>query len=218
MIGHIRGKVLYHSDQKAVIQLDHGLGYEVHLGDRQMLRPQQEVELHLVTIIREQEHTLYGFYTLEQKIAFNLMLQVKGVGPKTAFNILQAVELEDLSAAILQEQEKFFSSLPGVGSKTAKQIILDLRPQLLKKNSLHQLSLLPKTAVNKNMAGSSSTLLAQEPLWQDLRLTLAGLGFNDQDICARERRVREYLNKLSPQTIPSSTAELVTLALKQELQ
>jgi Holliday junction DNA helicase RuvA subunit len=235
MLAHIKGRVLYHQDQKAVIQLDQGLGYEVHLGDRQMLFPQQEVELHLATIIREQEHTLYGFYTLEQKIAFNLMLQVKGVGPKTAFNILQAVALEDLSFAILQEQEKFFSSLPGVGSKTAKQIILDLRPQFLKKNPLSTAShLIPlprstgakvigsdktdKTDKDKTENINQADKTSATMHWQDFREALSGLGFNDQDIYARERRVREHLQQLSPQLVPSSAAELVTLALKQELQ
>ena len=81
-------------------------------------------------IIRENDQTLYGFETAADKRTFNQLLSVTGIGPKSALAILANVSSGGLATAIAQDDVKFLTKFPGIGKKTAAQIILDLKGKI----------------------------------------------------------------------------------------
>jgi Holliday junction DNA helicase RuvA len=83
-------------------------------------------------LIREDAHTLYGFFDQAEKSMFLHLLGVSGVGAPTARMILSAMKPEEVQEAILQENEKLLESIKGIGAKTAKRIILELKDKMVK--------------------------------------------------------------------------------------
>lgn len=91
---------------------------------------EQQIQIYTELIVREDSHTLYGFRNRDEKTLFKSLLQVTGIGPKSALAILAAASPEEIIGAIEAEDEKFMQKFPGVGKKTASQIILDLKGKL----------------------------------------------------------------------------------------
>src|SRR5699024_10950571 len=73
---------------------------------------------------------LFGFKDEDQKLLFTKLISVSGIGPKSAINMIGTVQVPDFIAAIEQDDEKYLTQFPGVGKKTARQIILDLKGKL----------------------------------------------------------------------------------------
>ncbi|MFC3417949.1 Holliday junction branch migration protein RuvA [Salinicoccus hispanicus] len=90
----------------------------------------QQIQIYTELIVREDSHTLYGFKNRDEKTLFKSLLQVTGIGPKSALAILAAATPAEIIGAIEAEDEKFMQKFPGVGKKTASQIILDLKGKL----------------------------------------------------------------------------------------
>jgi Holliday junction DNA helicase RuvA len=129
MIGLIEG-IVYEkvTSHKVLVKTHAGIGYEVStLLDYPI---GAHVSLYISHIFREQGQELFGFHLKYEKLYFELLLQVKGVGPKTAFQIQRHLTSEQMYQAISKEDESFIKGVPGVGRKTAGQIILDLKQHL----------------------------------------------------------------------------------------
>src|SRR5699024_7923429 len=90
----------------------------------------QEILIHTYMHVREDAQLLYGFKNEDEKQLFMKLISVSGIGPKGALAILSAVDVEGFITAVENEDEKFLTSFPGVGKKTARQIILDLKGKL----------------------------------------------------------------------------------------
>src|SRR5699024_12465662 len=75
--------------------------------------------------VREDAMTLYGFKTEDEKYLFTSLISVSGIGPKRAISILGTVDVNEFISAVEAENEKYLTQFPGVGKKTARQIILD---------------------------------------------------------------------------------------------
>lgn len=90
----------------------------------------QKVSLQTVTVVRDDAFHLYGFGDTKEKDLFNLLLQVKGVGPKMALQLLGGLKPADLEKAIAAQDAGWISVVPGVGRKTAERIILELRDKV----------------------------------------------------------------------------------------
>ena len=95
---------------------------EAHLG--------QTLSLHTHLVVRENELSLYGFLTIEERELFLLLLGVNGVGPRLALAILSALPVETIRAAVGGGQPELLSRVPGVGSKTAQKIVLHLADRI----------------------------------------------------------------------------------------
>ena len=80
--------------------------------------------------VREDAFVLYGFFTREDRKLFGQLLGVSGIGPKGALGILSALSSDDLRFAVLADDAKAISKAPGIGLKTAKKLILELRDKL----------------------------------------------------------------------------------------
>ena len=92
----------------------------------------QRVKLYTHLAVREDGIELFGFGTEEERVSFNLLTSVSGVGPKVAISILSILSPDRLAAAVCTEDVKAISKAPGVGSKTAARIVLELKDKLAK--------------------------------------------------------------------------------------
>lgn len=130
MYEYIIGTIEYISPQYIVIE-NNGIGYQIFTPNPYIFNQDQEKQkIYTYFHIREDAHILYGFKTLEEKEFFTKLINVSGIGPKGALAILAAGEPQQIAHAIEQENEKFLTTFPGVGKKTARQIILDLKGKL----------------------------------------------------------------------------------------
>ena len=91
----------------------------------------EELKLHTVTVVRDDAMHLYGFGDTQEKDLFNLLVQVKGIGPKVALSLLGGLKPADLKNAISREDAAWISTVPGVGRKTAERIVLELRDKVV---------------------------------------------------------------------------------------
>ncbi|MGP3559669.1 Holliday junction branch migration protein RuvA [Geobacillus sp. BK01] len=131
MIEFIRGYVDYVCPEYVVID-HHGIGYEILTPNPFVFRESRAamVTVYTYEYVREDVHALYGFLTREERNLFAKLLQVSGIGPKGGLAILAAGRPDELVQAIEEENEAFLCKFPGVGKKTARQMILDLKGKL----------------------------------------------------------------------------------------
>ena len=131
MYDYIKGEVASTDKDHAVVEAG-GIGYRVYTSAQSLLhiRTGQAAKLHCHLVVREDAHTLYGFYTPEEREMFLRLTGVSGIGPKVALAILSAMKVSDLAAAIITSDERAFSKISGVGKKTAQRIIIDLAEKI----------------------------------------------------------------------------------------
>lgn len=131
MIGFLRGKV--HAFSKDYVLIDvNGVGYRVNFYHPDFLKKDEEVIIYTYQNVSENDMSLYGFRSLDEYDLFIKLISVKGLGPKMASNMLAVSDAVSIVGAIEREDVAFMKSMPGVGAKTASQIILDLRGKLAK--------------------------------------------------------------------------------------
>lgn len=195
MYEYIKGTIA--DIQPSYIVIDsNGIGYQLVMGNpyRFSGKKDQVVKVYVHLIVREDAHTLYGFEKLEEKVLFLRLISVSGIGPKSAIAIMANEDHEGLIAAIESNDVSYLIKFPGVGKKTAQQMILDL------KGKLGELA----GELNGNLAMplfNSTTTALSEAL-----SALAALGYSDKEI----KRVETSLKK----DMAQSTDEYLRLALK----
>ena len=114
------------------------IGYRIFYQHPNNLHIGEEVIIYTYQNVREDEISLYGFSSLEEHDLFIKLISVKGLGPKTASNILAAASVSSITQAIENNDVAFIRHLPGIGAKTASQIILDLQGKLVSKESFDE--------------------------------------------------------------------------------
>jgi Holliday junction DNA helicase RuvA len=130
MIAFIKGKV--HSFTLDWVILDCGnIGYKIYFAHPEKLKLNEEVLLYTYQYIREDEHSLFGFLSQTDFDLFTKLISVKGVGCKTANSIFASSNTDRLIQAIEVSDIDYLKKLPGIGAKTASQIILDLKGKLV---------------------------------------------------------------------------------------
>lgn len=130
MIGFIRGIVHNFGLNYCLIDVN-GVGYRIAFHHPEALSVGKEILIYTYQNVREDEISLFGFLTLEEHDLFVKLISVKGLGPKIASNILAASSTERIIEAIENGDIDFMKRMPGVGNKTASQIILDLKGKLV---------------------------------------------------------------------------------------
>jgi Holliday junction DNA helicase RuvA len=135
MIAYIDGRLTYKSP--ALVHLDvNGLGYEVQISLHTYSKIQHLERCKLLTFlhIKEDAHTLYGFFEEDERSVFLQLIGVSGVGATTARIILSSMRPAEVRAAVTGENEKLLERVKGIGAKTAKRIILELKDKMLKQS------------------------------------------------------------------------------------
>ena len=166
VIAFLRGTLLEKHPNQVVLSAG-GVGYDVTVPISTfsaLPNAGAEAALHIHTHVREDAISLFGFHSREEKILFEKLIGVSGIGPKLAVTVLSGLATPDLVAAIRLGQVEQLVRIPGVGKKTAERIVLELRDKLE----------IPGIAVPA--AGPAGALTALE---QDVLSALINLG------CAR---------------------------------
>ena len=129
MLCSIRGKVIEVSSRTLIIE-NQGLGYEIMVANPKAFHINQDVFLYLYHHRHEDIEYLVGLSSKEERSAFRLLINVNGIGPKTALSILSKLSYGELLTAISNNDFELIESLPGISSHMASQIILDLKEHI----------------------------------------------------------------------------------------
>ena len=131
MIGSLRGTVTHIGPDHALIEVG-GIGYRVVAGPALLARLQRGTEASVFThhLVREDQQALFGFAATEELALFELLLTVSGVGPRLALAITTAHAVTKLQLAIVTDDVDVFTSVSGVGRKTAQRVILELKEKV----------------------------------------------------------------------------------------
>ncbi len=132
MIACLKGELFYKSPEKLIVDVG-GVGYEVFMPPNslnQLPETGDDIFLHIHMNVREDALTLYGFIDVAEKEMFLLLLNVSGIGPKLAVNIVSSISPAELGHAILSEDIHRLIQLPGVGKKTAERLCLELKDKV----------------------------------------------------------------------------------------
>jgi len=161
MISFIKGKKLEIDPTKIIIDVN-GIGYELKIS----LRTYSEIKEHSVVNlfthlqVKEDSHTLFGFYDKSERKTFLSLLSITGVGPSTAIMILSSLSSSALNHAIISSDVLTIKSVKGIGLKTAERIILELKDKISKnlnqKNSNNFLVERDNTIKNEALSALSS--------------------------------------------------------------
>jgi holliday junction DNA helicase ruvA len=133
MIDYIKGKIVELSPAHAVVEVS-DIGYHVNisLATYSELNGKDNTKIFVYEVIREDSHTLFGFFGRQERQLFLLLISVSGVGANTARVILSSIAIDDLQSAIQTGNASILKSVKGIGSKTAERIIVDLKDKVSK--------------------------------------------------------------------------------------
>jgi len=131
MIALLNGQIAFKSVDHVILDVG-GVGYRlvIPLSTFYALPDEGPARLHVHTQVREDAIVLFGFLTTAEKEMFGLLLQVTGIGPKLAVNILSHIPTRDLKSALASGDVARLSGLPGIGKKTAERLVLELREKV----------------------------------------------------------------------------------------
>jgi Holliday junction DNA helicase RuvA len=132
MIAHLRGKLLAKHPNQAVVEAA-GVGYDVTISVptfSDLPAVGGDVALHIHTHVREDVIALYGFLRPSEKLLFERLITVSGIGPKLAITILSGMAADEMVGAIRSNDVARLTRIPGIGKKTAERMVLELRDKL----------------------------------------------------------------------------------------
>jgi holliday junction DNA helicase RuvA len=164
MIAHLRGNLLEKHPNQAIVECA-GVGYDVVIPVStfsSLPAPGAEVRLRIHTHVREDAIQLFGFLSVEEKLLFEKLISVSGIGPKLAITVLSGVQAPALIEIIRSSDIQKLVRIPGIGKKTAERICLELRDKMDALGAAPS----PKTAVS----------VAITPIEEDVLSALANLG------------------------------------------
>lgn len=133
MIHHLKGQLVEKNPTYVVISCG-GVGYMVNISLHtfSLLPDSEDITLYTHLQIKEDAHTLYGFFQKSEREIFRLLISVSGVGTSTARTMLSSLEPNQVKEAIAHEDVATIKSVKGIGAKTAQRVILDLKDKILK--------------------------------------------------------------------------------------
>jgi Holliday junction DNA helicase RuvA len=129
MIGRLTGILLEKNPPQILLDVQ-GVAYELDVPMSTFYNLpvlHEKVVLHTQLIVREDAHLLYGFLSIEERVAFRQLLKISGVGPKLALSVLSGLSLNDLAVAVMNKETGRLTKIPGVGKKTAERLLLELQ-------------------------------------------------------------------------------------------
>lgn len=141
------------------------IGYQLFISHQTSYKLDEFRKIHVYLAVKEDGMTLYGFSSKEEKELFLRLINVSGIGPKTAIHILGATSVEGMIQAIETSNTGYLKKLPGIGPKSAQQIILDLKGKLT----------FDAYDTNKNLKQTNQNML-------DAKEALKSFGFKNNEI------------------------------------
>lgn len=195
MYEYLKGTVTLVFPTHIVVEVA-GMGYKLLTANPFIYQEQQVITIYVEQIVRENEISLYGFADMTAKMLFNKLLSVSGIGPKSALAILANADQAALIGAVESQNVDYLVKFPGIGKKTAQQIVLDLKGKLAD---------IP--GVSLDLFNEPIAVASENQALADAILALEALGYGKTDI----KRVEKNLAK-QPVT---DTQTYLSLGLKQ---
>lgn len=185
MISYIKGRLADIFADRVILE-NQGIGYEIlvpgSLTGRMPLIG-EEVQLHTYLYVREDALMLYGFFKREDLEIFKLLIGVSGIGPKGALAILSVITPSQLRLAVAVEDAKAITAAPGIGLKTAKKLIIELKDKLKTETE----------GADMNAVGATEIPARESANGQDAIEALAALGYGRSEAAAAVRKAAEKL-------------------------
>ncbi|EHV5279599.1 Holliday junction branch migration protein RuvA [Staphylococcus pseudintermedius] len=196
MYAYISGKLTALHPTHIIVETTSGIGYEIQTPNSYRFQKNldQTVKVYASLIVREDAQLLYGFIDQEEKDMFLSLIKVTGIGPKSALAILAASSPNEVKRAIENENDAYLTQFPGIGKKTARQIVLDLKGKVVVTEEVSEGLL--------DIATEQEDLAVQEAL-----LALEALGYSKREL--------KKVEKAMQQQIFSDVDEAVKYGLKQ---
>ena len=204
MFEYICGKLSVKKIDYVALDIN-GLAYKIYISLKtfeKMSNIESTEKLYIHTNVKEDNISLYGFKTQNERELFKALISVNGVGPKLAIAILSTFNTKEIVDIILENEPKIFIKVPGLGIKKAQKIILDLKDKV-KKLEFSETIAENNNILSENNTSNSEILLMKE----DLKLALESLGYTDTNISKWIKN--EELTKLK------SISEAIKIILKR---
>lgn len=191
MYEYLNGE-LAHILPTAIVVDVHGVGYQVVFANPYRLQDslKKQIKVLVQQVVREDSITLYGFISSEERELFQRLISVSGIGPKSAMSILANDDTEGFVNAVESGNVTYLTKFPGVGKKTAQQIILDLKGKF---------EALPEETTKAVVSTNQTTL-------EEAKEALLGLGYSAKEIT----KIWKSLEAAAP----STTQEALKVAFK----
>jgi holliday junction DNA helicase RuvA len=176
MIGYLKGILAEKKPNSLILDVG-GVGYLVNIPVSTFLELPEEgstLALFIYTHVREDLLALYGFRTMREKLLFEKLISVSGIGPKVAISFLSGMSSDELIPAIQNADIGKLSTIPGVGRKTAERVSLELREKI------------------PQLMSESAQVAEEKPMREDLISALVNLGYQQ---ALAERIVKHVLDK-----------------------
>lgn len=132
MITYLTGEVVTVSEKRLVLDVNH-VGFQIAISSRDAQRMPSEgetVTIYTYMSVREDAISLYGFLSEDDLEIYRKLITVSGIGPKGGLGILSVMDADDVRIAVLSDDEKAIAKAPGIGIKTARKMILELKDKL----------------------------------------------------------------------------------------
>ena len=204
MFEYISGKLSVKKIDYVALDIN-GLAYKIHIS----LKTFEKIsnignteKLYTYTNVKEDDISLYGFKTQNEREIFKALISISGVGPKLAIAILSTFNTKEIIDIVTENESKIFIKVPGLGIKKAQKIILDLKDKV-KKLEFSETIAENNNILSENNTSNSEILLMKE----DLKLALESLGYTDTNISKWIKN--EELTKLK------SISEAIKIILKR---
>ena len=182
MLAYIKGILEMKMTGYIVIDVG-GLGYKVFMSDvgiEKLGNIGETVKVHTYYKVREDDISIFGFNTLEELKMFELLISVSGVGAKTALTMLATCEPSEFALAVISEDVKTLTQIPGIGAKSAQRIILELKDKISKEQQVEAI----KHEINSTEKANNKL---QEAIENNAKISeaiaaLQVLGYNKKEI------------------------------------
>ncbi len=161
MIAYLDGKLAYKDPSYVIIDAG-GVGYQVKISLQTyaaLHNSGERCKLHTLMIVREDSHTLFGFYETAEKDLFEDLTSVSGIGPSTAMVMLSSLSSGEIKQALITEDVKTIQSIKGIGLKTAQRAIIELKDKLKKDNLVSGVAPTIFSAANAKLKNESLAAL-----------------------------------------------------------
>ena len=167
MIGFLHGTVRRSTPERVILDVG-GVGYDVHIPlstyyEIERLSTDSTVGLFIHTHVREDAIELFGFWSEREKLLFEKLIAVSGIGPRLARVILSGMASDELLASLAAGDTARLATIPGIGKKTAQRMIVDLKDRV------------------QELAAELPAVAAKAPLEEDLILALVNLGYREAE-------------------------------------
>lgn len=199
MFEYFRGKLAFSDANTAVVDIN-GVGYKLGISfNTSLVLPQigEEIFLFAYYHVTENSQGLYGFISKEEREVFLKLIDISGIGPKVALNVLSQISVEQIVNAVENEDMNLFKNVSGIGPKTAQRLILELKGKL---SGIAAADIRPKSQKEKPVAKSAR---------DDAFAGLIALGYTENQV----RTVLVRLDEQLDENVPAH--EWITLALRE---